>query len=80
MVDLKFESKEMNELVRYFLNRNISPQEALQIMSFMILTIIKLDESLKTWSSDDKHLKKVLDAKDKKLGEFGIKKGYFYGN
>jgi hypothetical protein len=46
---MRFEAKEMNELVKYFLRKNISPKTALNIMAFSILSILKLGEPLDKW-------------------------------
>jgi hypothetical protein len=48
--DLKSEVVEMNHLVKYFLDKGISPNRALQIMAFTIFTILKLGESLDRWN------------------------------
>lgn len=50
MVDMSFETKEMNKLVKYFLDRNISPKTALNIMAFTIFSLLKLGESLDRWN------------------------------
>lgn len=52
MVDMSFEMREMNELVRWFASRGIPPHKALNIMSFTILTMSKAsEESFKKWVS-----------------------------
>lgn len=50
MVDMSFETKEMNELVKYFLRKNISPKTAINIMAFSIFSFLKLGETLDRWT------------------------------